>query len=572
MSPTLAIVLILLATAALGLAESMRLSGWRRRLGMAAAVAAPALLYFALFPPLHRTPAHTLQVLTPGAAAPELPDAAGLRRVALPGSVAPAGVERVPDLATALRRHRDAAALHILGDGLNAADRDAARGRALRFDAPPLPRGVIALDVPPDVRAGHPFMLGGQVGQAQGLQMVLREPGGARQGPLALDADGRFQFSLFATRAAELSYELQLLAADGSELQRLAVPVQVRDGAALRLLLLSGGPDADLKYLQRWALDAGHTVDARISLSRGITQQRGDTSLSAATLAATDIAIVDERAWSALDKTTRARLLAVADAGMGLLLRLVAAPTAAQTAEWRGMGIVLDNADIATTLHLAGESRQGATAALQRLPLAARGDTLIALARDAGGDAFAVARNRGQGRIGAWWLQGSHTLVTSGQGALHDTLWADTLDALARPRQVLLPVPPALSWQFERTVLCAREATLRVTAPSGAATDVTMRGTGDAHWCGGYWPRETGWHTLQAGEAGARFFVRAAADAPTLYQAQTSAATRALAGVSPAHAPARALAPGARWPWFLAWLLPAGVLWWLQRAQRPRLD
>lgn len=571
MSATLAVALILFAAAALGLAESARLNGWRRLLGLAAAVAAPALLYFVLFPPLREAPDHTLQVLTPGDTAPPAPDTADLRTVALPGSVAPTGVERVPDLATALRRHGDTTALRVLGDGLDAADRDAARGLALRFDAPPLPRGVIALDVPADIRAGHSFALGGQVGQAQGLQLVLREPGGALQGPLALDADGRFGFTLFAARAAELNYELRLLAADGSELQRLAVPVQVRDGAALRLLLLSGGPDADLKYLQRWALDAGHTVDARISLSRGIAQQRGDTSLSAATLAATDVAIVDERAWSALDKTARARLLAAADAGMGLLLRLVATPTAAQTAEWRGMGVGLDNADIATTLHLAGETRQGATAVLQRLPLIAKDDALIAVARDADGDAFAVARNRGQGRIGAWWLQGSHTLVTRGQGALHDALWADALDTLARPRQAVLPVPPALAWQFERTVLCAREATFRVTAPDGAVTEVATRGAGDAHWCGGYWPRETGWHTLQAGEAGTRFFVRAAADASPLYQAQTSAATRALAGAGPAHAPARALRPGARWPWFLAWLLPASVLWWLQRARRPHI-
>lgn len=569
--------LILLAAAALGLAENASLGGWRRLLGMAAAVAAPALLYFVLFPPAHEAPGHTLQVLTPGAATPPLPDAADLRTVALPGSVAPAGVERVPDLATALRRHGDATALRIVGDGLVAADRDAARGRALQFDAPPLPRGVIALEVPADIRAGHPFAIGGQVGQAQGLQLVLREPGGARQGPLALAADGRFRFTLFATRAAELSYELQLLAADGSELQRLAVPVQVRDGAALRLLLLSGGPDADLKYLQRWALDAGHTVDARISLSRGIAQQRGDASLSAATLAATDVAVVDDRAWNALDKAARTRLLAAADAGMGLLLRLVAVPDTALTAEWRGIGVGLDNADIATTLHLGGEIRQGATAAVQRLPLAAKGDALIPIARDGGGDAFAVARNRGQGRIGAWWLQGSHTLVTSGQAALHDALWADALDALARPRQPVLPAPPELSWQFERTVLCAREASLRVTAPSGAVTDVATRGAGDARWCGGYWPRETGWHTLQAGEAGSRFFVRAAADAPTLHQARTSAATRALAGAGGADASwvdasARVQPPGARWPWFLAWLLPTSVLWWLQRARRPRMD
>lgn len=613
MNLSLLIAVALVITALLGVIEMRALSGARRWLGMAAALAAPALLYLALFPPPQTGHGRELVVLTADAPA-DFHAPAGALVVALPGSEA-AGVEKVADLATALRRHADLQSLHVVGAGLSAADRDAARGLPLRFDAAPLPRGIVALATPPTVLAGHAFTLRGHVAAAADAQLLLLEPGGRRQGPLAPAADGSFRFDAFAPRAAELNYELQLLDAGGNPLDRVEVPLAVRDGRSLRLLLLAGGPDPDLKYLQRWALDAGHRVDARISLSRGIAQQRGETNLSDATLAATDVLIVDERAWGQLDKATRTRVLDAADAGLGLLLRLVAAPSPALLDEWRGLGIALQSAPAATGVHLSGAAEGSA---LQRLALTANDAALLPLARDRDGNAFAVARNRGQGRLGAWWLQGSAGLVPSGQAALHDQLWADTLDQLARPRQAPPPSVPAWAWQDERIELCAATPVLHVVAADAAGTaegaaasagateapgsadatraaaaaqaggagkaatdtagtahaasapraavEILTRARGDGRWCGGFWPREPGWHRLQADDSETPLFVRAAGTAVALHRAETRAAMRALpSAAATARDPQH---PGPRWPWFVAWLLPASLLWWLQRRAR----
>ena len=554
-----AVAVLLAAAALLGIVETLHLAGGRRLLGIAAALAAPALLYFVLFPPRQPANGKPLRVLTVGGAAAVQADA---HTVALPGSDAPAGVERVPDLATALRRRPDASAIQVIGGGLDAVDRDAVRGRRLYFDAAPLPRGVVSIELPDDLRAGHTFTLRGSVAQGEGLRIALREPGGPRREPAALGADGRFAFALFAPRAAEVSYELSLIDAAGTDVERVAVPVSVRDGTALRLLLLAGGPDADLKYLQRWALDAGHTVDARIALSRGLAQQRGDASLTDAALAETDVAVIDERAWSQLDKAARARLLAAVDAGLGLLLRLGSAPSAAFVAQWRELGLSLESADVTPTLRIAGEPDDGASA-LQRLPLRVAGSDSLVLAQDRNGVAVAAARNRGQGRLGAWWLYGTRTLVPGGQAALHDALWAHAIDRLARPRQAARPTAPAQSWQYERIELCAREDSLHVDAPSGETTDLLTQRDSDGRWCGGFWPRESGWHALRAGTAQTRFFVRAADATVALHRAYAAAATRTLAGTAIAATPVPV--PGPRWPWFLAWLVPAATLWWLQR-------
>lgn len=560
MSTQFIVIALLLAGAVFSLVECARLRGLRRVLGLLASLAAPLLFYLLLYPPPQRTQA-VLAVLTAGATPAQLaqlpPEA---RRVALPGAVADAGIEQVPDLATALRRHPDIAALHVIGLGLGAADRDAARGWPLRLDATEPARGFAELQLPAAIRAGHGFAIQGRVQGTAGLEVALQQPGAAELLRTTPDAQGRFRFDSLARRAGTVDYELRVLGADGGVVDRLAVPVRVEAGAALRLMLLSGGPDPDLKYLQRWALDAGHQVSARTLLSRGIAQQRGEAGLDAATLAQTDLLIVDERAWSQLDKNVRARLFAAVDEGLGLLLRLGGPLPPALATELRAAGLDLRNVTMDTTLQLPGAAQ---SQALQRLPLQAAPGPLQVLAKAADGNALGVARNRGQGRIGAWWLQGSSALVTSGQAGLHDVLWAQLADVLARPRAQAAAALSQTAWRGERSLLCSGDASLAVRAPDAGLTPLLPRRADAGTYCAGFWPRLSGWHELQAGNTRQPFYVRAAEDAPALHQTQLQAATRALTGNG--QRTAAAGAAGARWPWFLAWLLPATLLWWLQR-------
>ena len=104
------------------------------------------------------------------------------------------------------------------------------------------------------------------------------------------------------------------------------------------------------------------------------------------------------------------------------------------------------------------------------------------------------------------------------------------------------------------------------TGTARAAVEILTRSGDDGRWCGGFWPREPGWHRVQAGDVETPLFVRAAGTAVALHRAETLAAMRAL---PPAAAAAgQTQRPGPRWPWFLAWLMPASLLWWLQRRAR----
>ncbi|TDR42605.1 hypothetical protein DFR29_108192 [Tahibacter aquaticus] len=571
MNQHLLIVALLLLGGLLGLAECWRLRGLRRYAGLAASVAATALLYFVLFPPLQNAAGLPLVVLTAGATAEQLAASAGQpNRVALPGSAADASVARMPDLATALRRRPRSTSLQVFGDGLGAADRDAARGLPLQFEPAALPRGIVELQIPPQIRRGHGFELRGRVQQGAGGLLALREPGSTQAQRAQADAQGEFRFSAVARQAATLPYTLELLGADGKAEQSLTLPLQIENGNRLRLLLLSGGPDPDLKYLQRWALDAGHEVRSRISLSRGIAQQRGDGELDDASLTEADIVVIDERAWAQLDKTARSRLLAAVDNGLGLLLRLGGTPSAAVLADWQALGLGLKSVEMDTKLQIAGQSAS-VDNGLQRLPLQADAAALAPLARAADGKVLGVYANRGLGRVGAWWLLGTQSLVTSGQSALHDALWSAALDALTRPRQPRAIASADWLWRGERSMVCAGDAALSVREDDGGNVALIAQRSDEARWCAGYWPRRSGWQLLQAGDQQRRVLVHDPASLPSLYRAQRQAATQALAGRGDhAHTPPQQ--PGPRWPWFLAWLVPLSLLWWLQRQRARQAD
>jgi hypothetical protein len=75
-----------------------------------------------------------------------------------------------------------------------------------------------------------------------------------------------------------------------------------------------------------------------------------------------------------------------------------------------------------------------------------------------------------------------------------------------------------------------------------------------------------GWHVLASGGGTWPFHVRGTDEAVALHAAQTRRETQALLGTFADAAPgALHEVPLPRWPFFLAFLAAAALLWWLER-------
>ncbi len=526
-------------------------------------IAVAGLLYLTLFGSTAANTTKTLVVATEGA--PRFVSTrAGETLVALPEAGNVAGAIRQPDLGTALRRHPGATAIRVVGSGLVARDRVAAATVTLRYAAPPQRRGLVALVPPPPVAPGQRFAVAARV--EGGAAATLLDPAGRVVDTARPAADGSVVLHGTARVAGEALFALRL--SDGTS---AAVPLITGAVAPARALILAGAPGPEVKFLRRWAADAGVAAQTQVAVGGGLTLGEPPASY-----AGYDIAILDDRMWAGLGYDARATLAQAVRGGMGLVVR-VTGPVAKG---WQVLGLATGGGSAVVPLRLPpaapGEAALAArrgpgtrdapasiAAPLGEVPELTRLATSIGgvpLLRDVRGTPFAGWRNVGRGRVALVTLLDSFALATSGNGDAHADIWNAIASTVGRGTPAAdIRIDP-LAWAGERVAICATGGPVGVVAPDGTRTvpvpDPAAAG------CAAYWPVHAGWH--RAGVT--PFYVHPAGALPALRAASRREATLALAGERRRNelaSPEQDRRPS--WRWFIAFLITAGALWWFER-------
>ncbi len=516
-----------------------------------------ALLYLTLFPPSIAVPAATLTIATAGA-----PRAAD---IVLP-EASPRPTD--PDLATALRRRPGTRAIIVTGNGLTPRDIDAARGLAVAFDPAPLKPGITALAPPARTAPGAPFTISGQLAALPNAVVELIDPAGRVTDRQKSDAQGRFALTGTTRAAGLVTFRVRTPG------HQADVPIIVQDSPAPRLLIMAGAPGPEVKYLRRWAIDAGFAVTTMTSAGGGIALGDTPVAITPASLRRFDAAIVDDRSWAG----QRGALIAATRDGLGLLLRPSGPIDAATRAQWQALGFALTGGNMPAPIALPAEkdaaiarTRRGIPGAdapdmaadilpdISRLGQIPGGSDSVPLIRDAAGTPLAAWRAIGSGRVALFTPLDSYALTLTGRRELYGDWWSAILSAIARP----IPTPPpaltAPAWVGERMALCDAA---RVTQPSGRTIALTPDPA--ARNCAAFWPGAPGWH-LANGTA--PFYVQPANALPGVRATRDRQATLLLRATTPDALTTTRKAPGSPWPWCLAWLAASALLWWLERAR-----
>ena len=543
---------------------------WRSLLLVAGTVASAALLWLLLREPPLQDTVRALHVATAGASerAPPVGDAL---RIVLPEAtgLGDADGQAMPDLASALRRHPRVRRLVIEGHGLEARDRDVARGLAITFAPPPLPHGIVSLWAPSRVQAGQSLQVHAGVLAPEGARVELLDPGGKAVDTQPVQDDGGIALSADVRSAGLAVYTLRLSDARDSVIDQLPVAVEVLAPASAKVALRAGGPDPELKFLRRWAADHGASLQASIALGMGLQAGDPPLPLDAASLAGIDLLVLDDRSWNSLGGGQRAAVLGAVSRGMGLLLR----PGAALAGGGLGIGVASAPAAQARPA-LAGIE----PARLPRLQLPAlrivnpQGVTTL---RDERGQPLAAWRAHGRGRIGIWLPQDSFQLALSRRSDLHARMWDAALQPLLRARLPTLPRLPGDARAAEATQLCGLQDGAVAIAADGGRRRLAIDPRSGGHRCAAFWPDAGGWHRVAMGDAQHPFHVLPADAGTTLHLASLQQATRALAATGATPPPATAESathagtPGT-WPLFALWLALSVALWWFERSRYGR--
>lgn len=553
------------------------------------------LLYLTLVPPMQRVAGGQLTVLTGAADQVRWSAAPGETVVALPEATKVADALAAPDLATVLRQHPGATSLRLIGDGLSARDRDVALPRGVRIESPNAPQGWIALQPPAVTAPGAVFTVSARTQGVPGARAELVDPAGVVIDRATPDAEGKVQLSGVARVAGQSVFGLRLLDAEQHVIDTLAVPVDTAAAATPRLLLLAGAPGPEFKYLRRWATDAGLRVQAQANAGGGVSLGDAPIALTAATLAETDVVLLDERSLAGLSAAQRSALQQAIRAGLGVLVRTSGPLSDSARQALRGWGMPVSGNNQAAPLTLPADadaallqarrgpqrpasdttayveeadtaSHQAALPVLEQLTLKAT--DAAALLHDDKGAAVGGYRVLGRGRVALLPITDSYRLVLAGRDDRHAEVWSSVLASVARPLPAAdVPrIGTHTPWAGERMALCQLQVTAQVRAPDGALIPLQLDPASGPERCAGYWPNQPGWHQLQQGERRHAFCVFDPASARPLYRQQLRDATaQRLATGAAASSAGVVETPGARWPWLLAFVLAAGLLWWLER-------
>jgi hypothetical protein len=564
--------------------------GWALSAG---SLASGALLYVTLFPPLLPIGGETLLVATAETPA-DLRPGPGERLVLLPEALAITGGERVPDLATALRRHSQTQRLVIRGRGLTARDRDGAAGLPVSFTPMPLPKGLIRLDPPADTPAGAAFALGGAAAGLEGGTAELLDPAGRRVDQRALPGEGSFTLGGIARAPGLALFTLRLRGKDKRIVSDTPVPLRTLAAPAPLRVLLIGAPSPEAKYLRRWAEDAGFALRSRLDAGAGVDLGGDGVSLDAATLREVDVVIIEDQALGSAGRSVLAEAVA---GGLGVVVRMTGPASASTREGWRALGLSVEGGSDIAPVVLPPRAADAEALAARRgpgsddvppdmntledpAPELARftiraGSDFVPVVSDADGALLAGWQQRGAGRVVLWSVADSFALVLGGQAELYEQWWSAALSAVARPEGCFRPDLPPLAVAGERMAICGIGAAARVIAPDGAEVPLALDPGAGPRGCAAYWPRIAGVHTLRqpgrGGEGSFAFMVLPTGALPAIRARETGEATAlwtaagqaAVAGPLPQRR-------GAAWPWLIGWLLVSGALWWAERRMRAR--
>ncbi len=602
MAPWIAIALALITIA--GSVRILRVEprrAWLPSPGPAALLALQALsallLYFTLVPPQRSVEAGQLTVLTGNAAsAGAVP--AGATVIALPEATPSARAVRAPDLATALRQHPGSTSLLLVGDGLSARDRDTALPLRVTVQSPAAPRGWLDLQPPSVTAPGALFEVAARAGGVDGARAELLDPAGMVVDRAPLDAQGTVRLHGSARAAGRSEFTLRLLDAQQHVVDSLPVPLQTVAAPPPRVLILAGAPGPELKYLRRWATDTGLAVQAQASAGGGVMLGDAPVALSTARLAATDVLVLDERSLAALGAAQRTLVQQALRDGLGVVVRSSGPLNDTTRQALRSWGLPVNGGSRATPLQLQTDpesallqARRGPqrpandsttwideadAASHSALPPALEQfDAVLpgaeALFADAKGTAVGGWRGIGRGRVALLPLTDSYRLVLSGRDDRYAELWSGVLSKVARalPGAPAIRLQTATPWSGERVTLCEVPNGTRIRDAEGHTVALQVDPASGSQQCAGYWPQQPGWHQLQHGDTVQAFYVFDPASAQPLHRQQLRAATAdRLAESNAASSGTPGKVPGPRWPWLLAFIAVAGLLWWLER-RRP---
>lgn len=450
----------------------------------------------------------------------------------------------------------------VLGDGIDA-DVLRAHPSMKFFYCAGSTKGLSKLEVP-DAVVGTPAFIRGTLTTDQPATLLLEGPGGVEDSLLLKAGKNVFRLTCTPRQTGTPGYFLALRSATGID-WRSELPLQVKEAQPLSIRIQLVHPNPDTRFLKNWLGQEGHRLAVRTQVSgkvwreEWVNQSPAPTTLTATSLAQTDLLIFDADSWKQLSSAERAQIRQAAGSGLGVLL-LTAEGT--NITQYPGFAAVKTNSDSVqlaigdTTLHVAATPSTSLPA--QQVHYS-DGAAVIAAATPVGSGLYAFQS-----------VHETYRLAAAGLHRTYRTYWTSLINPVARrqARTTMIAAP-----HFPTTAGSGMTATVVAEGNPTLQLDGTTLPLLEDWQVDGVWSTETfapapGWHTLVVPQQDTvRWLVSGENDWRGLQAVARQAANLAhhtdVIDVQP-HTVTRKQ-PVSPWLLLTVWLVAAAGLWLLPR-------
>jgi len=401
--------------------------------------------------------------------------------------------------------------LHILGYGLTESELKQLAGIPLIYHAGRYPVGVSSVSWTEKIKQGQRFRLQGDFNNTSDKQvrLVLKDLGTVTDS-LIVAPQANASFALTSQPKGEGKITEQLLAISGADtLEREPLPVEITPVQPLKVLVLSGSPGFENKFLKNWLADNRFGVAIRSAISKNKfstafinMEQLPLASLSPSTLDKFDVLIGDLSTLRSLSSAENTALKnQVINNGFGLIVR---ADTIFKTADWLQGGFSTYKGPPKDTkaMSLTIEGEQNPLKLLNpEQNFINLQDGTQTLASDGQLRTLAALNIAGAGKIVFTTIADTYTWALSGNKDAYSQFWSALISKSAKDGPVAeswRPVAGSFPAMNMPVVLTVNNANLpgRVVIDNAGLSPMQSPQL-PFQWQVEWWPAKTGWQAIK---------------------------------------------------------------------------
>ncbi|WP_108244348.1 hypothetical protein [Muricauda brasiliensis] len=317
--------------------------------------------------------------------------------------------------------------------------------------------------------------------------------------PLEETESQLIQLSAEPKASGQFVYHLMEQDQDGQVVSNEPIPIQVKEGRPLKILMVNTFPTFETKYLKNFLTEKGHEVLARTQLTKGKYKFEYFNGASGTIYGFTsenlkdyDLLIIDTDSYTGLGRASKEAMEEIsASEGLGIFVQ-------ADEGLFRlseSQSPFRFNRDYVTETELGQPVRT-----LPKYPYAFQENlrTQEILLDSATVASYIPVQ---KGKVGTTLLQNTYQLLLDGQEALYTRIWTKILNNITREQETVvewksLTQIPRLDEPFEfelQTLLTDVEITTEEGARIPLLQDILIPGK----FTGTVYPRKTGWNQLQ---------------------------------------------------------------------------